>query len=172
MGQDAGYYVSNYAPSELLITPKVAFATKEVLACLDVYESSNPTAPRVGRIWSDGKRICWTEHDFRDNSMLIHKVPYEVYDVESIAYLRRYMGVDTSSVLVNSSPPPQLGGQGTMDETLTAKSREILVSISIRIPNTGLTSVLDQVRPVIDLAAQVEGASTTISIQPYNPDDE
>lgn len=168
--------VGDYSPRELLITPVKAFVTELSLNRIDHYESSQPTAPSTGRIWRDpSNRICWTEHDFRDNSMLIYKVPYEVVNAETIALLRRHMGLDDSSILVNASPPPELGGSRTMDETsksLVGEPREILVSISVRIPNTGLTSVLDQVRPVIDLAAQVKGASTTISIQPYDPDAE
>lgn len=105
--------------------------------------------------------------------VLPKRVPYEVVDsAEAIAYMRRLMCLDDSSVLVNAWASTELGAQQIMDKIPSTKPvetrRQMLVSFSVKISDTGMTSVLDVVRPVIDAAAKLQGVTVNISIQLYD----
>lgn len=134
-------FVKDHSPLELLITPEKAFVTSAQLKKIDDYLFSVPTSPSLGRIWRDKHRICWVIPDPDDRPenpdfVLHRKVPYEVVDgAEAIAYLRRLMGLDASSVLVNTAPPPEYGGQRTVDKTDdTPTPRNTLITVTFTFP--------------------------------------
>lgn len=49
---------------------------------------------------------------------------------------------------------------------------EILVSISMRLPQTDRVTLARHLAPVIQEALQVGGYTTSISLQPYTPDED
>jgi hypothetical protein len=180
--------LANLPPTDVVIARDAAFITEYCYENLSAYTSSEPTSPSIGRVWRDQHRICWDEED-PDNDpenpsfVLRKKVPLHIVpSMAEISFIRRELGVDNKAILINQD----IGDIVRLSERLNPtvepqpeklvdrenRNSEILVSISIRIPNTGLTSVLDHVRPAIDVAAQIKEASVNISIQPYNPDDD
>lgn len=49
---------------------------------------------------------------------------------------------------------------------------EILVNITFRLPNHDRTALADHIAPVIHEAIRAGGIGTTISVQPWDPDEE
>lgn len=49
---------------------------------------------------------------------------------------------------------------------------ELLVNISLRLPTLDREAVSRHIGPLVEAALAVGGVSTSISIQPYDPDEE
>jgi hypothetical protein len=183
-------WLADYAGRDLLITPEQAFLTPVTFKRLDYYGSTDPTSPSIGRIWREKKRVCWVIPDPDDQpenpTFVLHrKVPYTVVSLETLALIRRLMGVDASSVLVNSTPPTNKGGQWTMDETSLNHEpepdepvdgeivqEELLVSISVRLPPQLLGLFLTQTEVLRVFTFAPDKSSVSISVQPFRDDPE